>query len=177
MVIIAGKQGRPSAGVTWRSNSIANIILSASRGALPLDRLLIAPHAPVFETPKNGDLSHVSALEQPLRGLWAGTHAVMDIGAEMFDGYPAFASDQGGAITIDSATRTVGDMPAVASADDWFAMITRLRIVMEDPRQLLSGAVSDVAAQRLVANGNDPGSVTVPGLDGEPYPAIGNEQR
>jgi Domain of unknown function (DUF5624) len=177
MVIIAGKQGRPSAGVTWRSNSIANIILSASRGALPLDRLLIAPHAPVFETPKNGDLGEVIALEPALRGLWAGTHAVMDIGAEMFEGYPAFAPDQGGDIQIDSDTRTIGDMPAVKSADDWFAMITRLRLVMEDPRQLLSGAVSDVAAAQLASNGNDPGSVIVPGLDREPYPAIGAGKR
>jgi hypothetical protein len=177
MVIIAGKQGRPSAGVTWRSNSVANIILSASRGALPLNRLLIAPHAPVFETPKDGDLSAVIALEHGLRGLWAGTHAVMDIGAEMFEGYPAFASDQGGTIQIDSDTRTVGDMPAVKSADDWFAMITRLRLVMEDPRQLLSGAVSDVAVAQLVSNGNDPSSIIVPGLDGEPYPPIGDQNR
>jgi Domain of unknown function (DUF5624) len=176
MVVIAGKQGRPSAGVTWRSNSVANIILSASRGALPLDRLLIAPHAPVFETPSHGDLSGVIALERALRGLWAGTHAVMDIGAEMFAGYPAFASDQGGAIHIDSDTKTIGDMPAVRSADDWLSMITRLRLVMEDPRQLLSGAVSDVAAAQLVSNGNDPTAVVVPGLDGEPYPSIGEQK-
>ncbi len=172
MVVIAGKQGRPSAGVTWRSNSIANIILSASRGALPLDRLLIAPHAPVFATPHDGDLQEVMSLEHPLRGLWAGTHAVMRLGADMFEGYPAFSSDQGGVIQIDAETATVGDMPAVTSADDWFAMITRLRLVMEDPRQLLSGAVSDVAAAQLATNGNDPSAVIVPGLDGEPYPAL-----
>jgi hypothetical protein len=174
MVIVAGKQGRPSAGVTWRSNSVANIILSASRGALPLDRLLIAPHAPVFDTPQNGDLGQVVALEPALRGLWAGTHAVMELGAEMFAGYPSFSPDQGGTIQVDAATNSVGDMPAVESVDDWFAMITRLRVVMEDPRQLLSGAVSDVAAAQLATNGNDPGSVIVPGLDGEPYPAIGD---
>lgn len=40
---------------------------------------------------------------------------------------------------------------------------------MEDPRQLLSGAVTDYASQQLVANDNKPGAVTVPGLDGEDY--------
>ncbi|HEX4443733.1 MAG TPA: DUF5624 domain-containing protein [Galbitalea sp.] len=172
MVIIAGKQGRPSAGVTWRTNSIANILLVAARGALPLDRLLIAPHAPVFDTPQDGDLSGVVALEPALRGLWAGTHAVMDIGAQMFEGYPAFSPDEGGAVELDDQTITVGDMPAIRSPEDWFSMVTRLRLVMEDPRQLLSGAVSDFAAAQLVAGDNDPRSVIVPGLDGEPYPEV-----
>jgi hypothetical protein len=172
MVIVAGKQGRPSAGVTWRSNSIANILLNASRGELPLDRLLIAPHAPVFDTPKDGDLSGVVELEAAWRGLWAGTHAVMELGAEMFAGYPSFSPDQGGAIRIDADTESIGDMPSIRSADDWFSMVTRLRLVMEDPRQLLSGAVSDFAASQLVANGNDPSVVVVPGLDGERYPSL-----
>jgi hypothetical protein len=41
---------------------------------------------------------------------------------------------------------------------------------MEDPRQLLSGAVTDYASSQLVRSANDPSAVTVPGLDGEPYP-------
>jgi hypothetical protein len=45
---------------------------------------------------------------------------------------------------------------------------------MEDPRQLLSGAVTDYAAQQLIDHGNDPLAVTVPGLDDEPYPAYGS---
>ena len=47
-------------------------------------------------------------------------------------------------------------MPAIAGPDDWFAMISRLRVVLEDPRQLLSGAVTDYAAQQLVEHDNDP---------------------
>jgi hypothetical protein len=43
---------------------------------------------------------------------------------------------------------------------------------MEDPRQLLSGAVTDYASRQLVENGNEPLAITVPGLDGEPYPAL-----
>jgi hypothetical protein len=55
---------------------------------------------------------------------------------------------------------------------DWLALVTRLRVVMEDPTQLLSGAVTDYASSELVAHANDPSAVTVPGLDGEPYPHI-----
>jgi hypothetical protein len=36
MVLITGRQGRATAGVTWRTNSVAGMILAASRGALPL---------------------------------------------------------------------------------------------------------------------------------------------
>jgi len=65
---------------------------------------------------------------------------------------------------------SVPEKPAVAGPDDWFALTTRLRVVMEDPRQLLSGAVTDYASSQLIATANDPSAVIVPGLDGEPYP-------
>ncbi len=48
MVIIAGRAGRPTAGVTEESNSVAGIVRAASRGRMPAGRLFIAPHAPVF---------------------------------------------------------------------------------------------------------------------------------
>ena len=51
-------------------------------------------------------------------------------------------------------------------------MVTRLRVVLEDPRQLLSGAVTDYASQQLVDHDNRPQDVVVPGLDHEPYPAL-----
>jgi len=50
-------------------------------------------------------------------------------------------------------------------------MTSRLRLVLEDPRQLLSGAITDYAAHELVDHDNDPSKVIVPGLDGEPYPS------
>ena len=37
-------------------------------------------------------------------------------------------------------------------------MITRLRVVLEDPRQLLSGAVTDYASRLLIDTNNDPAS-------------------
>lgn len=169
MVLVAGQQGRPTAGVTWRTNSVAGTLLSASRGALPLDRLYVAPHAPVFAD--SGDLDGVAALEPALRILWAGTRSTVELGEAMFAGHPAFSAADLDRPEVGPATGTVGDLPRVRSADDWFSLITRMRVVLEDPRQLLSGAVSDIAAEQLVAHGNDPGAVSVPGLDGETYPA------
>ncbi|MDX6356020.1 MAG: hypothetical protein QOF98_2923 [Streptomyces sp.] len=171
MVIIAGRQGRPTAGVTWRTSSVAAIVLAASRGNLPLERLYMAPHAPVFDTPVNGDLSEVAALEPRLRAMWAATRATVELGGQMFEDYPAFNPAYDGA-AFDESTAEVGEMPQVRSPQDWFAMTTRLRLVLEDPRQLLSGAVSDFAAQQLIAQDNDPKAITVPGLDGEPYPLL-----
>jgi hypothetical protein len=63
-------------------------------------------------------------------------------------------------------------MPAIAGPDDWFALNTRLRVVLEDPRQLLSGCVTDYAVEQLLARGNAPARVRVPGLDGTAYPPL-----
>jgi hypothetical protein len=60
-------------------------------------------------------------------------------------------------------------MPKIHSAEDMLAMVTRLRVVLEDPRQLLSGCVTDFAVAQLVARDNDPTRITVPGLDGVDY--------
>jgi uncharacterized protein DUF5624 len=172
MVLIAGKQGRPTAGVTLRTNSVASMVLAASRFTLPLDSLYLAPHAPTFPTPVGGDLAEVRAIETPLRDLWAGTRAVVGLSRDMFPGSPPFAPEGADTTRVDGSTTTLADLPAVTAPDDWPALVARLRLVMEDPRQLLSGAVSDYAARELAARGNDPSQVTVPGLDGEPYPLL-----
>jgi len=59
-------------------------------------------------------------------------------------------------LRLGPGTTSVGGKPAVHGPDDWFALVTRLRVVMEDPAQLLSGAVTDYAGAELVAHGNDP---------------------
>ncbi len=71
---------------------------------------------------------------------------------------------------IGPGTASVHEKPAVDGPHDWFALNTRLRVVMEDPSQQLAGAVTDYASSQLVRSANDPSAVTVPGLDGEPYP-------
>jgi hypothetical protein len=172
MVIIAGRQGRPTAGVSQESNSVAGVVHAASRDRLPLERLLIAPHAPVFPMFDGTNLDAVAALEEPYRRLWSSLRAMSELGARMFDAYPRFRPRPSVNGSIGPGTAWVHEKPAVHGPDDWFALTTRLRVVMEDPRQLLSGAVTDYASRQLVDNGNEPLAITVPGLDGEPYPEL-----
>ena len=60
-------------------------------------------------------------------------------------------------------------MPVVRSPDDMRAPVTRLRVGLEDPRQLLSGADVDVAIAALAAAGWDPARGVVPGLTSAYY--------
>jgi hypothetical protein len=108
------------------------------------------------------DVSAAMGLEDDYRRLWSSIIATIDLGEVMFAGYPRF--EPGASADARSTT------PRISAPDDWAALTTRLRLVLEDPRQLLSGAVTDYAAQQLVANDNVPLRVVVPGLDGEPYP-------
>jgi hypothetical protein len=64
----------------------------------------------------------------------------------------------------------VSELPLIHSADDTRAMNTRLRVLLEDPRQLLSGCVTDFAVKSLYEVNNDPSKVVVPGLSGITYP-------
>jgi hypothetical protein len=170
MVIIAGRQGRPTSGVTLESNSVAGLIRTAARGRLPTEHLLIAPHAPVFPLVEGTDLDAVVALEHEYRRLFASLRAMSDLGGRMFDAYPRYAPLPRGSVHARPGTASVSELPVVTGPDDWFALTTRLRVVLEDPRQLLSGAVTDVAAAQLVEHANKPDAVRVPGLDGEAYP-------
>ena len=171
MVIIAGRQGRATAGVTWTTSSVATMILGASGHRLPLERMYLAPHAPTFMTPIDGDLSEVIALEEPLRSMWCATRATVELGELMFDAYPRYAPSGVRFPDItDPAVTEVSEMPIVRSPEDMRALVTRLRVVMEDPRQLLSGAVIDVAVEALAAAEWNPQQVVVPGLTGITYP-------
>ena len=175
MIIVAGRAGRPTAGVTEESNSVAGIVRAASRGRMPGGRLFIAPHAPVFPLFDGMNLPEAAALETGYRQLWASLRATSDLGGQMFEGYPRFEARPAERARAGAGTVSVPEKPAVAGPDDWFALTTRLRVVMEDPRQLLSGAVTDYASSQLIAHANDPSAVVVPGLDGEPYPHTSGE--
>jgi len=176
MALIVGRQGRPTAGVTWTSNSVCAMLLGASRHRLGLDRLYIAPHAPGFAAPQQAmDDATVRAFETPLRQLWCQTRAVSELGPLMYEGYARYAATGQSRPVLDEHTLEVSEMPEIGGPEDWRALNTRLRVVLEDPRQLLSGCVTDYAVDQLVAHGNDPGRVTVPGLDGTSYPITGDK--
>jgi hypothetical protein len=172
MVIFAGRVGRPTAAVTQESHSIAGVVRAVSRGRLAPERVFIAPHAPVFPPydPATRDLSEATAMEASYRRLWAALYATSELADGMFQGYPRFAPPSAELVSIGPGTASVHAKPALAGPGDWFSLVTRLRVVMEDPTQLLSGAVTDYASAELVSHANDPSSVTVPGLDGESYP-------
>jgi hypothetical protein len=171
MVLVAGRQGRPTAGLTWNTSSVATFIVGASRGRLPLERLYMAPHAPVFGTPVDGDLSEVAAMEPALRRLWFFTRVTVELGRTMFPGHPRFEPGPTRMPDLAAGHRTViSEMPVIHGPADFTALVSRLRMVLEDPRQLLSSAVTDFAVEQLVAHDNDPAKVIVPGLTGVDYP-------
>lgn len=172
MVMMVGRAGKPTGAVTRETHSIAVIIEDASRGRLPAKNLLIAPHAPVFPSPEGGKLDEIAGLEQSYRQLWSGLAASASIAPDMFDGFPGFQPRPRGGVSIGPDTVSVDEVPFIDSPDDWFALTTRLRVVLEDPRQMASSAVADYASRQLIAQGNEPAKVIVPGLDGEPYPDL-----
>jgi Domain of unknown function (DUF5624) len=171
MVLIAGQQGRPTAGVTWTTNSVCQLILGASNRKLSLERMYIAPHAKSFTVKDPDDLDAVRAFEEPLRSIWLYTRAISNLAPTMFEGYPRYAPGSYEPPVIGTDTRELSEMPRILGPDDMLTMTTRLRLVIEDPRQLLSGCVTDYAVEQLRLNGNDPATVAVPGLDRHVYPA------
>jgi hypothetical protein len=170
MVLVAGQQGRPTAGVTWTTNSVCQLILGASNQKLSLERMYIAPHAKSFTVKDPGDLDAVRAVEQPLRSLWFYTRAISNLAPTMFEGYPRYAPGSYVPPVIGKDTKELSEMPRILGPDDMLTMTTRLRLVIEDPRQLLSGCVTDYAVEQLRLNGNNPFTVVVPGLDHYAYP-------
>ena len=170
MVLIVGRQGRPTAGVTLTTNAVAALIAGASRHELGLERIYIAPHAPPFEVTRPIDLASIRAQEEPMRKLWWYTRAMSDLGPMMYEGYPKFVPSANSRPRLTPDTVEVGEMPRIDGPDDWRAFNTRMRVIMEDPRQLLAGCVVDYAVDQLQAHGNRPADVVVPGLDGTPYP-------
>jgi hypothetical protein len=111
------------------------------------------------------DLESVRAAEGEFRALWSYTRAI----AEMFEGYPRYAPAAYAAPVVTETTAELSEMPAIAGPQDMRAMITRLRPVQEDPRQLRSGCIADYAAEQLRCNGNNPQAAVVPGFDRVAY--------
>ena len=172
MALIIGRQGRPTAGVTWSSNAVAAMLLGASGQQLGLDRLYIAPHAPMFNLSQPPDAQALAAQEAGMRNLWNYTRSISDLGDIMYHGYPRFSQGRPQRPVLTPETQWVSELPAIQGPDDWRAFNTRLRVILEDPRQLLASCVTDYTVQCLMDCGNQPDRLTVPGLDGMPYPIV-----
>ena len=170
MVLVVGRQGRETAGVTIATNAVAQIIFQNSNFQLPPERLYIAPHGPNFVIENNSSMDLLRQYEEPLRILWNRNFAMAKLGPTMFDGYPHYTPQMRNQPTITKTTTELFEMPVVHGPDDWLAMTTRMRIVLEDVRQLLSGCVTDYAAEQLRLHNGNPWAVVIPGLDYFNYP-------
>jgi len=170
MVVVSGRAGRATAGLTWSTNSMCHLLWRAFAGRLPPDRLYIAPHAPSLVLADLRDAAGRAALEAQFRQIWFSTRATVEVGREMFAGYPAFEPAINSAPVIDASTRSIGEMPAVRSPDDRRAVMTRLRFVMEDPAQQLANSVAPYIVDQLCDSDNRPADVIVAGFTNVTYP-------
>jgi hypothetical protein len=109
-------------------------------------------------------------LEAQYRQIWYSTRVTVEIGRAMFEGYPAYRPVIDSAPVVDDATRWMGQLPTVRSADDRRGSITRLRFVMEDPAQQLSNATAHYIIDQLCATDNRPADVVIPGFTHVIYP-------
>jgi Domain of unknown function (DUF5624) len=170
MVIISGRAGRTTAGLTWPTNNMCHLLWQASGQKLPPERLYIAPHAPSLTLSDLDNDAGRAALEAQYRQIWYSTRVTVEIGRAMFEGYPAYRPVIDSAPVVDDATRWMGQLPTVRSADDRRGSITRLRFVMEDPAQQLSNATAHYIIDQLCATDNRPADVVIPGFTHVIYP-------
>jgi hypothetical protein len=116
-----------------------------------------------------GSLEQLQKLDVEFRELWTNTRASVELARSMFYGYPAFQSNMDRAPNVDVAG-VLGEMPPLRSPDDRFTAITRLRLVMEDPRQLLANSVASYVIDQLCESDNRPPDVIIPGFTNVAYP-------
>ena len=169
MVLITGQSGRATAGLSWSSNNMCYLLSRASEGRLAPERLYIVPHAPDLAS-SSGDGDGWLRLEQQYRTLWFNTHVNVELAGRMFDGYPRYRFALPWGQVVDRATEAVNELPAVASAHDMFALVSRLRFVLEDPRQLISNCVADVMIDQLFTHDSRPEKVEIPDFPTWPIP-------
>lgn len=156
MVLVTGQSGRPTAGVTWASNNMCNLIWRATECQLHPEQVYLAPHAPGFSVEVGADAAALARQEQDYRALWCRTRASVEVSREMFAGYPGFQFEP-------SVTEA---MPPIRGLGDREACVARLRRIMEDPQQLLSNGVADHVVDELRRHGNRPDRVQIPGFTG-----------
>ena len=161
MVMLSGRSGRPTAGLTWASNNMCHLLWKASDERLLPERVYIAPHAPSLILADIRHEDQLRKLNAEFREIWNNTRGSVELARGMFAGYPAFEV----AMNPDG-----NEMPPLRSPDDRFTAITRLRFVMEDPTQLLANSVAPYIVDQLCACGNRPAEVVIPGFTRVNYP-------
>ncbi len=170
MVLISGRAGRPTAGLTWATQSNCHLLWRASGGRLPVENLHIAAHGPSFSASDAADAALTTERESQFRDIFLHLRANIDLARRMFEGYPAFLKSIEEPPVIEAATKTLHAMPRLRSPDDRQTAITRLRFVMEDPTQQLANSVSHFIIDQLCDHDNRPEAVVIPGFTNMTYP-------
>jgi hypothetical protein len=170
MVLLSGKSGRPSAGLTWQTNNNCHLLWRASKQRIPPERVQITPHGPSLNLPDLRDPARVSDIEAQVRDVFLQLQANTDLAGVMFEGYPRFAKSIEEPPVIEPTTKALHAMPRLRSPDDRLTAITRLRFVMEDPTQLLSNSVAHFVIDQLCECDNQPQFVVIPGFSKVSYP-------
>jgi hypothetical protein len=178
MVMLSGRSGRPTAGLTWASNSMCHLLWKASDQRLSVERVYIAPHAPSLVLADIQNEEQLHKLSAEFREIWNNTRASVDMARSMFEGFPGYAMGVDPSPAIPHTAQShLSEMPSMRYPDDRFTAIARLRYVMEDPGQLLANCVASYIVDQLCACGNRPGEVVIPGFSHVNYPQRGPTQR
>lgn len=167
LVIFAGMTGGATAALNRCTNHLQDVLYVASGGAVRQERVYTNPFAPV----PSASTTDWASIEGQLRGFWGTTYARTQLAGHLFPRYPRFVPADCASTVVTPATRTVSAPPRLTTAEDLFSFVARLRFVMEDPTQLLSGCVASYVLGQL-ALGIAPAEVAVPGLTGVSYPPV-----
>jgi hypothetical protein len=173
MVLLSGRSGRPTAGLTWATNNNCHMLWRASGERLSPENLQIAPHGPSLVLSDLNDKARTAELESQFRDIALHLRANIDLARLMFEGYPSFEKSIEEPPVIEPGTRSLRAMPRLRSPDDRATAITRLRFVMEDPAQLLSNSVAHFIIDQLCEHDNQPSRVVIPGFSNVTYPPRG----
>jgi hypothetical protein len=157
MVLISGRSGRPTAGLTWDTNNLCHLIQRASRDTFDRHRLYIAPHAPPIDVAAASDPARTAGLETQFRSLWFNLRVGVEMGSKLFDGDPVAPP----ALPVAAA--------APVRHPGRAALIAQLRLVLEDPTQLLSNVAAQYVLDQLAAHDNDPAQVFIAGFSDVDY--------
>jgi len=170
MVLVSGKAGRPSSGLTWVTNNNCHLLWRASQEQLNPENVHITPHGPSLALSDLGNKARLTEIEGQFRDIFLHLRANIDMSRIMFEGYPSFSKSIEEPPVIEPKTKTLRAMPRLRSPDDRLTAITRLRFVMEDPTQLLSNSVAHFVTDQLAEHGNRPEAVVIPGFSNVTYP-------
>ena len=176
MVLISGKSGRPSSGLTWATNNACHLLWKASAERLVPENVQITPHGPSVAVADLGDEARLRDAERQFREIFLHLRANIDLSRLMFAGYPSFSKSIEEPPVIEPGTKMLRAMPRLRSPDDRVTALTRLRFVMEDPTQLLSNSVAHFVIDQLCESGNQPERVVIPGFSNMTYPTRRNVQ-